>query len=48
MGVDAVITGNIGMHGYRILSDAGIHISTDEEGTIKQSIGDFLRRVSMV
>lgn len=43
--VDAVITGGIGMHGIKILNDAGIQVSYDEEGTIEQCIKDFMRRV---
>ncbi|MBQ8180279.1 MAG: NifB/NifX family molybdenum-iron cluster-binding protein [Candidatus Methanomethylophilaceae archaeon] len=43
--VDAVITGGIGMHGYKILNDAGIQVSSDEEGTVEDCIRDFMRRV---
>ena len=35
-GVDAVITGGIGMHGIKILQDGGIDVSYDEEGTVEQ------------
>ena len=42
--VDAVLTGGIGMHGMDILRSAGIDVSTDEEGTVEQSIRDYLRR----
>lgn len=42
--VDAVITGGIGTHGIRILNDAGIEVSYDEEGTVEQCITDFMRR----
>lgn len=42
--VDAVITGGIGMHGIKILQDAGIDVSYDEEGTAEQCIADYLRR----
>ncbi len=41
---DAVITGGIGMHGIRILQDAGIDVSYDEEGQAEQCITDYLRR----
>ncbi len=44
LGVDAVITGGIGTHGYKILNDAGIQVSTDEEGIVEQSVQDFMRR----
>lgn len=43
--VDAVITGGIGTHGIRILQDAGIHVSYDEEGMAEQCITDFMRRM---
>lgn len=43
--VDTVITGGIGMHGMEILRNAGIDVSTDEEGTVEQSIRDYLRRL---
>ena len=43
--VDAVITGGIGTHGMKILEDAGIYISYDEEGTAEQCITDFMRRM---
>lgn len=42
--VDAVITGGIGPHGIKILQDAGIYISADEDGTVEQCIKDFIRR----
>ncbi|MDN5357817.1 MAG: NifB/NifX family molybdenum-iron cluster-binding protein [Candidatus Methanomethylophilaceae archaeon] len=44
IGVDAVIVGGIGHHGYDKLTAAGITVSTDEEGTVEESIGDFKRR----
>ncbi len=44
-GVDAVLTGGIGMHGMDILRKAGIDVSTDEEGTAEECIGDYVRRV---
>ncbi len=43
--VDAVLTGGIGMHGMEILRKAGIDVSSDEEGTVEESIRDYLRRV---
>jgi predicted Fe-Mo cluster-binding NifX family protein len=42
--VDAVITGGIGMHGIDILNKAGILVSSDEEGTVEDSVNDFIRR----
>ena len=44
-GVDAVITGGIGMHGIKILQDGGIDVSYDEEGTVEQCVMDYVRRV---
>jgi predicted Fe-Mo cluster-binding NifX family protein len=44
LGVDAIIVGGIGPHGYEILSDAGITVSADEEGTVEESVNDFKRR----
>lgn len=44
-GVDAVITGGIGMHGMKILQDGGIDVSYDEEGTVEQCITDYVRRI---
>ncbi len=42
--VDAVLTGGIGMHGIKILKDAGIDVSYDEEGTVEQCVADYVRR----
>jgi predicted Fe-Mo cluster-binding NifX family protein len=44
--VDAVITGGIGPHGYDMLTNAGIRVSFDEEGTVEECINDFKRRVA--
>lgn len=44
LGVDAVIVGGIGTHGVKILSDAGITISSDEDGTVQESVANFKRR----
>ena len=44
-GVDAVITGGIGSHGYNILTKAGITLSFDEEGTVEECVGNLLRRI---
>lgn len=43
-GLDAVLCGGIGPHGIKILNDAGIKVSVDEDGTIEQCIIDFKRR----
>ena len=45
LGVDAVITGGIGMHGIKILQDGGVDVSYDEEGTVEQCVTDYVRRV---
>ena len=45
MGVDAVITGGIGSHGYDILTKAGIRVSFDEEGTVEECVEAFKRRI---
>ena len=42
--VDAVLTGGIGGHGIKILKDAGIRVSPDEEGTVEQCVEDYKRR----
>ena len=44
LGVDAVITGGIGSHGYDILTKAGIRVSYDEDGTVEECINAFKRR----
>ena len=44
LGVDAVITGGIGSHGYDILTKAGIRVSFDEEGTVEECVENFKRR----
>ena len=46
MGVDAVITGGIGPHGYDKLSGAGIKVSFDEEGTVEEGVSNFKRRIA--
>ena len=45
IGVDAVITGGIGSHGYDILTKAGIRVSFDEEGTVEECLETFKRRI---
>ena len=45
IGVDAVITGGIGSHGYDILTKAGIRVSFDEEGTVEECLEAFKRRI---
>ena len=44
-GVDAVLTGGIGMHGMDILRRAGIDVSADEDGTAEECVRDYVRRV---
>ena len=46
LGVDAVITGGIGPHGYDKLTGAGIKVSFDEEGTAEEGIENFKRRMT--
>jgi len=46
MGINAVITGGIGPHGYDKLTKAGIRVSFDEEGTAEEGIGNFKRRLN--
>jgi len=45
LGVDLVITGGIGPHGYNKLTDAGIKVSSDEDGTVEECIGNVKRRI---
>ena len=45
LGVDAVITGGIGSHGYDILTKAGIRVSFDEEGTVEECVNTLKRRI---
>lgn len=44
LGVDAVITGGIGFHGYDKLTGAGIMVISDEEGPVLDAINNFKRR----
>lgn len=44
LGIDAVITGGIGGHGYDTLTKAGITVSFDEDGTVEECIENFKRR----
>lgn len=44
LGLDAVITGGIGMHGYEILHKAGVMVVSDEEGTVEEAVKVFKRR----
>lgn len=44
LGVDAVIVGGIGSHGYDKLKNAGIRVSFDEEGTVEEVLAAFKRR----
>ena len=45
LGLDAVIVGGIGHHGYDILTKAGLKVSFDEEGTAEEALKNFLRRL---
>jgi predicted Fe-Mo cluster-binding NifX family protein len=45
LGVEAVITGGIGSHGYDILTKAGIKVSFDEDGTVEECLEAFKRRI---
>lgn len=45
LGLDAVIVGGIGHHGYDILTKAGLKVSFDEEGTAEEALNNFLRRL---
>jgi predicted Fe-Mo cluster-binding NifX family protein len=38
MGVNVVITGGIGPHGYDRLTSAGITVSYDEDGTVEECV----------
>ena len=40
IGVDAVVVGGIGTHGFNILNKAGIDVSYDEEGTVEECVTD--------
>ncbi|MDD4185127.1 MAG: NifB/NifX family molybdenum-iron cluster-binding protein [Candidatus Methanomethylophilaceae archaeon] len=44
LGVDAVIVGGIGSHGYDKLKNAGIRVSFDEDGTVEEVLDIFKRR----
>lgn len=44
LGVQAVITGGVGPHGYERLSEAGIMVAADEEGSVREAIRTFIRR----
>jgi len=45
LGLDAVIVGGIGHHGYNILTKAGLKVSFDEDGNAEEALGNFLRRL---
>ncbi len=44
LGLEAVIVGGIGPHGYDRLTQAGITVSFDEDGPAERALSDFLRR----
>ena len=45
MGADIVITGGIGPHGYGMLTDAGITVSFDEDGTAEECVKRAKERI---
>jgi len=45
LGVDVVITGGIGPHGYNILTKAGMTVSYDEDGTAEECVNNVKRRI---
>ena len=44
IGVEAVVVGGIGTHGFNILDKAGIDVSYDEEGSVEECVTDYIRR----
>lgn len=47
LGVKAIITGAIGMHGYSKLSKANIMVVSEDEGRIRELIENFKRKRSL-
>jgi predicted Fe-Mo cluster-binding NifX family protein len=45
LGVDVVIAGGIGPHGFKRLSDAGITVSADEDGTVGECVAAVKKRL---
>lgn len=45
LGVDVVITGGIGPHGYNKLTGAGITVSYDEDGTVEDCVKNVRQRL---
>ena len=45
LGVNVVITGGIGPHGYDRLTGAGITVSFDEDGTVEECVKNVKRRL---
>ncbi|MDR0335151.1 MAG: NifB/NifX family molybdenum-iron cluster-binding protein [Methanomassiliicoccaceae archaeon] len=45
LGVNVVITGGIGPHGYDRLTGAGITVSYDEDGTVGDCVRNVKRRL---
>lgn len=45
--VDAVLCGGIGMHGMKILNDAGIRVAFDEDGTAEECLTQFKDRLAL-
>ena len=48
LGVNVVITGGIGHHGYNKLTGAGITVSFDEEGTAEECVRNVKRRLDLM
>ena len=44
LGVEAIITGAIGMHGYAKFNEANIMVVSEDEGRIRDLIESFKRR----
>ncbi len=44
LGLEAVIVGGIGPHGYDRLTGAGLTVSFDEDGPAEMALKNFLRR----
>ncbi|MCL2143020.1 MAG: NifB/NifX family molybdenum-iron cluster-binding protein [Methanomassiliicoccaceae archaeon] len=45
LGVDVVITGGIGPHGYNKLTNSGITVSYDEDGTVEECVITVKKRL---
>ena len=47
LGLGAVLVGGIGMHGMKILNDAGIRVVSDVEGTAEEVVTEFRDRLAL-